>query len=145
MARYLPDGSVEFVGRRDSQVKVRGFRIELGEVEAALARHPAVREAVVVVREDNPGSRRLVAYVTGEPQAPGSDVLRAFLQEKLPEHLVPAAFVALETPAALSNGKVDRKALPAPGGGARAGAALRRASQRGGAEARGALGQGARA
>ncbi|AKJ04229.1 non-ribosomal peptide synthase protein (TIGR01720 family)/amino acid adenylation domain-containing protein [Archangium gephyra] len=114
LARYLPDGSVEFLGRRDAQVKVRGFRVELGEVEAALAKHPAVREAVVVVREDNPGVRRLVAYVTGEPRAPGSDVLRAFLERELPAHMVPAAFVALEALPLSPNGKVDRKALPAP-------------------------------
>ncbi|HEX8437261.1 amino acid adenylation domain-containing protein, partial [Archangium sp.] len=114
LARYLPDGSVEFLGRRDSQVKVRGFRVELGEVEAALAKHPAVREAVVVVREDNPGVRRLVAYVTGEPRALGADALRAFLEERLPAHMVPAAFVALEALPLSPNGKVDRKALPAP-------------------------------
>ncbi|HEX5748907.1 MAG TPA: non-ribosomal peptide synthase/polyketide synthase [Archangium sp.] len=114
LARYLPDGSVEFLGRRDAQVKVRGFRVELGEVEAALAKHPAVREAVVVVREDNPGVRRLVAYVTGEPRAPGADALRAFLERELPAHMVPAAFVALEALPLSPNGKVDRKALPAP-------------------------------
>ncbi|MGZ3460503.1 MAG: non-ribosomal peptide synthetase, partial [Archangium sp.] len=89
LARYLPDGSVEFLGRRDSQVKVRGFRIETGEIEAALAKHPAVREAVVVVREDSPGARRLVAYVTGEPRALDAGALRTFLKEKLPEHMVP--------------------------------------------------------
>ncbi|HYO69808.1 MAG TPA: amino acid adenylation domain-containing protein, partial [Archangium sp.] len=114
LARYLPDGSVEFLGRRDSQVKVRGFRVELGEVEAALARHPEVREAVVVVREDNPGVRRLVAYVTGEPRAPGADALRAFLERELPAHMVPAAFVALEALPLSPSGKVDRQALPAP-------------------------------
>jgi amino acid adenylation domain-containing protein/non-ribosomal peptide synthase protein (TIGR01720 family) len=115
LARYLPDGSVEFLGRRDSQVKVRGFRVELGEIEAALAKHPAVREAVVVVREDNPGTRRLVAYVTGgEPRVPDADALRAFLKEKLPEHLVPAAIVTLPSLPLSPNGKVDRKALPAP-------------------------------
>ncbi len=114
LARYLPDGSVEYLGRRDSQVKVRGFRVELGEVEAALAKHPEVREAVVVVREDNPGVRRLVAYVTGEPRAPGVDALRAFLEERLPAHMVPSAFVALESLPLSPNGKVDRKALPSP-------------------------------
>ncbi|WNG58277.1 amino acid adenylation domain-containing protein [Archangium gephyra] len=114
LARYLPDGSVEFLGRRDAQVKVRGFRVELGEVEAALVRHPAVREAVVVVREDTPGVRRLVAYVTGEPRAPGVDALRAFLERELPPHMVPGAFVALEALPLSPNGKVDRKALPAP-------------------------------
>ena len=128
MARYLPDGSVEFLGRRDSQVKVRGFRVELGEVEAALAKHPAVREAVVVVREDNPGVKRLVAYAvptsplpSGEGRGEGATPprldpteLRDWMSRTLPAHMVPAAFMVMQSLPLSPNGKVDRKALPAP-------------------------------
>src|SRR5207302_8079572 len=96
LARYRPDGNLEFLGRLDLQVKIRGFRIELGEVEAALALHPAVREAVAAAREDRLGERRLVAYVVAREgwQAPAAE-LRAFLQAKLPEYMVPAAFMDL--------------------------------------------------
>ncbi len=115
--RYLPDGTVECVGRSDFQVKIRGFRIEPGEIEAALARHPAVRECVVLVHEDAPGDRRLVAYAALEHPVLAED-LRAFLKESLPLHMVPAAFVTLDLLPLNVNGKIDRRALvrlaPAP-------------------------------
>ncbi|HVR95616.1 MAG TPA: amino acid adenylation domain-containing protein, partial [Thermoanaerobaculia bacterium] len=106
LSRTLPDGTVEFLGRIDHQVKVRGFRIELGEIEAVLASHPAVREQAVIVREDV-----LVAYVVGSEQAAG---LKVFLGHRLPEYMVPAIFVALDAMPLTTSGKVDRKALPAP-------------------------------
>ncbi len=111
-ARMLPDGNVEFLGRLDGQVKIRGFRIEPGEVEAALTAHPAVREAIVVVREDRPGEKRLVAYVVTDRETLAE--LRPFLRQRLPEYLVPADFVALDALPVNANGKVDRRALPAP-------------------------------
>ncbi|HST62170.1 MAG TPA: condensation domain-containing protein, partial [Longimicrobium sp.] len=109
--RWLADGTVEFLGRVDTQVKIRGFRIEPGEVEAVLRAWPGVREAAVVVREDQPGDRRLVAYVAGEVAA---DEVREHLRGRLPEHMLPAAVVLLETLPLTPNGKLDRKALPAP-------------------------------
>jgi amino acid adenylation domain-containing protein len=111
LARYLPDGNIEFLGRGDHQVKIRGFRIELGEIERALGEHPAVREAVVLAREDVPGDKRLVAYAVAEA---GADELRRFLKHKLPDHMVPAVFVLLDALPLLSNGKTDRRSLPAP-------------------------------
>jgi amino acid adenylation domain-containing protein/non-ribosomal peptide synthase protein (TIGR01720 family) len=121
LARHRPDGTLEFLGRADQQVKVRGFRIELGEVEAVLLTHPAVREVTLLARQDGGetgggGDRRLVAYIvpTGEP-APTTSELHRFAQERLPDHMVPAAFVLLESLPLLPNGKVDRGALPAPG------------------------------
>ncbi len=114
LARHQPDGELEFLGRLDHQVKVRGFRIELGEVEAALARHPGVREAVVVAREEGAGTARLVAYVTAAaPELPPSARdLRSFLAEALPEYMLPAAFATLEALPLTPNGKVDRRRLP---------------------------------
>ncbi|MGE0127977.1 MAG: amino acid adenylation domain-containing protein [Blastocatellales bacterium] len=115
LARYLPDGDIEYLGRIDQQVKIRGFRIELGEIEAALNRHPSVRESVVLVREDSPGDKRLVAYLAHEPgNVIPVDDLRRFLQQKLPDYMTPAAFVTLDTLPLTSNGKIDRRALPAP-------------------------------
>ncbi|HSF38816.1 MAG TPA: non-ribosomal peptide synthase/polyketide synthase [Thermoanaerobaculia bacterium] len=113
LARHLPDGEVEYLGRIDHQVKVRGVRIELGEIEAALLAEPGIREAVVVVREDRPGDRRLVAYVAGD--AVESSALRERLGERLPSSMVPALFVALDSLPLGPSGKVDRRALPAPG------------------------------
>jgi len=115
LARYQLDGNLVFLGRIDDQVKIRGFRIELGEVEAVLSQHSAVHEAVVIVREDTPGDRRLVAYVVPqEEQSPTVGHLRSFLREKLPEYMLPSAFVILEQLPLTPNGKVDRRALPRP-------------------------------
>jgi amino acid adenylation domain-containing protein len=115
LARYMPDGAIEFLGRSDHQVKVRGVRIELGEIEAALSHHPAVREAVVVAREDVAGDKRLVAYlVSNQHPAPAVGELRAFLKQRLPEYMAPGAFVTLEAMPLTPNGKVDRRALPEP-------------------------------
>jgi amino acid adenylation domain-containing protein len=116
LARYLPDGSIEYRGRKDHQVKLRGFRIELGEIESALARHPAVAQQVVVVREDQPGVKRLVAYVVGKGASLTPQDLRAHLEGKLPDYLVPSIFVVLDALPLTPNGKLDRKALPMPEG-----------------------------
>jgi amino acid adenylation domain-containing protein len=115
LARYLPDGSIEFLGRADNQVKVRGFRIELEEIEAVLGAHPSVREAVLMAREDGFEERRLIAYlVCDEERAPTATELRSFLGAKLPDYMIPSAFVMLERLPLTPNGKVDRRALPAP-------------------------------
>lgn len=115
LARYLPAGDIEFLGRIDHQVKIRGYRIELGEIEAVLEQHPAIQEAVVVAREDIPGDKRLVAYVVpGREQTPTSSELRGIVLERLPNYMVPSAFVLLESLPISSNGKLDRRTLPAP-------------------------------
>jgi amino acid adenylation domain-containing protein len=115
LARYRADGNLEFLGRMDHQVKIRGFRVELGEVEAMLAQHPSVKEATACAREDLPGDKRLVAYVVANPgQSALAEELRRFLKEKVPDHMVPAAFVTLERLPLTPSGKVDRRALPAP-------------------------------
>jgi amino acid adenylation domain-containing protein len=112
LARYLPDGNIDFLGRIDHQVKVRGFRIELGEIELMLGQHEAVRQAVVLVREDAPGDKRLAAYVVLEPgYALTSAELRGFLKEKLPEYMVPSSLLILEALPLTPNGKLDREAL----------------------------------
>ncbi|HEY7768546.1 amino acid adenylation domain-containing protein, partial [Longimicrobium sp.] len=112
-ARWKAEGKLEFMGRLDDQVKIRGFRIEPGEVEAAIAAYPGVRHVRVMMREDQPGDKRLVAYVVGDAEP---EALRAHARQSLPEYMVPAAFVALEQLPLNANGKVDRKALPAPEG-----------------------------
>ncbi len=115
LARYLDDGAIEFVGRIDGQVKLRGFRIELGEIQAALNAHEDVRDSVVLLREDEPGEKRLVAYlVTGDGPMPDSGTLRGFLQRTLPDYMIPSVFVSVEAIPLDPNGKVDRRALPAP-------------------------------
>ena len=117
LVRWLPDGSLEFLGRRDSQIKLRGFRIELGEIESKLAAHPNVREALVLLREDLPGDKRLVAYLTCHHETSFSAVqLRAHLASHLPDYMLPSAFVVLDAFPLTPNGKLDRKALPAPEG-----------------------------
>lgn len=115
LAVSLPDGTLEFLGRRDRQVKVRGHRVELGEVEAVVSLHPGVNEAVVTAREADAGEKRLVAYVVAR-EKPGQVVneLRTLLREKLPEYMVPGVFVTIDALPRLPNGKVDRSSLPAP-------------------------------
>jgi amino acid adenylation domain-containing protein len=120
LARYRADGNIECLGRVDHQVKIRGYRIELGEIEAVLKGQPEIKQAVVIVREDTPGDKRLVAYYTASPIGEtekgmiGAEQLRAHLSASLPEYMVPAAYVRLESLPLTPNGKLDRKALPAP-------------------------------
>jgi amino acid adenylation domain-containing protein len=116
LGRYLPDGNIEFLGRNDFQVKIRGLRIELGEIEARLAEHSAVRDAVVLAREDDPGDTRLVAYYTGELNI-SAEALRAHALATLPNYMAPSAFVRLQKLPLTPNGKIDRNALPAPEAG----------------------------
>jgi amino acid adenylation domain-containing protein len=114
IARWRRDGRLEILGRSDNQVKLRGFRIELGEIEGALREHPAVRQVVVVLREDRPGDKRLAAYVVPDDVAPAAAELRAHLRALLPDYMIPSAFVVLEQLPISPNGKVDRRALPVP-------------------------------
>jgi amino acid adenylation domain-containing protein len=113
LARRLPNGDIEYLGRIDQQVKIRGFRIELGEIESVLGKHPGVRESVVLIRDDEGGEKRLLAYVVPHTgQTLSSNELHTFLKDRLPEYMVPAAFVKLERMPLTSNGKIDRRALP---------------------------------
>ncbi|WP_147451540.1 non-ribosomal peptide synthetase, partial [Corallococcus llansteffanensis] len=113
--RWLPEGELEFLGRIDSQVKLRGFRVELGEVEAALCELPGIQDVSALVREDSPGDKRLVAYVTPSPEgAPDFDSVRVALKQRLPDYMVPSFFILLDAFPVMPNGKLDRKALPAP-------------------------------
>jgi amino acid adenylation domain-containing protein len=115
LARYWRDGAIDFLGRLDHQVKLRGYRIELGEIESVLAKHPQVAQAVVAVREDEPGDQRLVAYiVTKNGTLPSRTQLRAFAADQLPDYMVPSRFVELAALPLTANGKIDRKALPKP-------------------------------
>ncbi|HEX9987859.1 MAG TPA: amino acid adenylation domain-containing protein [Chloroflexia bacterium] len=115
LGRYLPDGSIEYLGRADYQTKIHGFRVEPDEIAATLTRNEAVRECVVVAREDSPGDRRLVAYVVlREPEGAAASDLRLFLRQKLPDHMIPSALVLLEAMPLTPSGKVDRRALPPP-------------------------------
>lgn len=116
LARYLPSRAIEFLGRIDGQIKIRGFRIEPGEIEMILQEHPAVREAVVIAREDHPGDKRLVAYIVTARQddIPSASLLRSHLQSRLPDYMLPTTYFRLESLPLTANGKLDRRALPAP-------------------------------
>ena len=115
LVRRLPNGHFEFLGRMDGQIKLRGFRIELGEIEAAVALHPSVKQAVVLLREDMPGDKRLIAYLVPNPGGiPAAGEIRTFLLAKLPDYMVPSGFITLASFPLTPNGKIDRKALPAP-------------------------------
>jgi amino acid adenylation domain-containing protein len=114
LGKWLNDGTVEFLGRKDHQVKIHGFRIELGEIEATLRRHPGIRDAVVVVREEEPGKKRLVAYTVSSDSRPTIADFKEYLKRFLPAYMIPTAFVALPAIPVTPNGKVDRAALPAP-------------------------------
>lgn len=114
LARYRPDGNIEFIGRIDNQVKIRGFRIEFGEIEAVLTQHRDIQETLVITKEDPPTNKSIIAYIVANPhQVPTSKQLRQFLKQQLPEYMIPAAFVTLEALPFTPNGKIDRQALPA--------------------------------
>jgi aspartate racemase len=113
LARYLPNGDLEFLGRRDNQVKIRGFRVEPGEIESVLIQHTAVHEAAVVLREDPPGNKRLVGYVVrSQPEAASESELRRHVRKRLPEYMVPSEFIFLQSMPLTPNGKINRRALP---------------------------------
>jgi acyl carrier protein len=116
LARYQADGNIEYLGRKDQQVKVRGFRVELGEIESVMSRHEGVRESVVVAQAAANGSRQLVSYVVGREELgrEGLERIQEFLRGKLPEYMVPSAWVEMDALPVTANGKVDRKRLPAP-------------------------------
>ncbi|MEH2084715.1 MAG: non-ribosomal peptide synthase/polyketide synthase [Nostoc sp.] len=115
LARYLPDGNIEYIDRVDNQVKIRGFRIELGEIETVLGQHPQINSVVAIAREDIPGNKRIVAYIVPQPQQKSTiSELRTLLKSKLPEYMIPSAIVILESLPLTPNGKIDRRALPAP-------------------------------
>ncbi|UUO17102.1 non-ribosomal peptide synthetase [Dolichospermum heterosporum] len=114
LARYLPDGNIEFIGRIDDVVKIRGFRVALGEIESLLIQHPDVICQVVILREDQPGHKQLVAYVVTDNPSLTQNELQSFLKQKLPNYMIPTAFVMMEGLPVTTNGKVDRRALPAP-------------------------------
>ncbi len=117
LARYLEDGNIEFIGRIDDQVKIRGFRIELGEIESDILEYSGVKEVVILAREDRPGDKRLVAYiVSSHGELPDAVEIRNYLKTKLPDYMIPSAFVMLDEMPLTPNGKIDRKALPAPEG-----------------------------
>jgi len=115
LARYLPDGNIEFLGRFDDQVKIRGFRIELGEIEAVVNQHPYVKACAVLAHDDTSGDRRLVAYIVPDENAPAASAdLRDFLRRKLPDYMLPSGFIVLDQLPVTPSGKLDRRALPAP-------------------------------
>jgi acyl-coenzyme A synthetase/AMP-(fatty) acid ligase len=117
LARYLPDGNIQHLGRADRQVKLRGFRIELGEIEGLLSQHPMARECAVILREDVPGNKRLVAYVVPLNEAVTNDlelILHRHLRSNLPDYMVPTAIVFLEEMPLTPTGKLDRRNFPVP-------------------------------
>ncbi|NET73537.1 MAG: AMP-binding protein, partial [Sphaerospermopsis sp. SIO1G2] len=114
LGRYLPDGNIEFWGRSDNQVKIRGFRIEPGEISATINQNSLIKASVVIAREDEPGNKNLVAYVVPEKADVEISELRQFLKQRLPEYMIPLAFVTLEKLPVTANGKIDKRALPAP-------------------------------
>ena len=115
LARYRADGCIEFLGRVDSQVKIRGFRIEPGEIETLLSQHESIRQAVVIARDEAEGDKRLVAYlVGGEEPVPSTSDLRRYLQQRLPDYMVPSAFITLDSLPLTANGKLNLRELPSP-------------------------------